>query len=721
MIIQKKIIWFALLELIIVLMLATATLHLWNIDFHVPFHYGGDTLWFLVPVKGMIDNGWTYEIPQLSAPFSLSAAAFPSMTNLDWGIMKVISLFINDTGAVLNIFWLLSILLTAWSATLALRLLGINSWLAFGAGVVYSFLPFTFLRNINHISLVFYCVPLLSLFAIYLARGGEHPQEGTVRAVGYLAALAQGFNYIYFSFFTVVLFCFAGFLGYRRQYLWKPLRGAAAAGGIIILSSIFNLLPSYLSWEEHGKLPDMDFKVPQEAEIYGLKLRKMLAPHEANVVPIFNHWGNRDQSIPFPNENENFTARLGPFAAFGLLFLLAVSLGLARSNATQEGDIIKPIASLALFSFLVTTVGGFGAIFNEMISPDIRCYNRFSVFIAFFSIAGLGLWLQAQLKTASSYLMQLIFFGGVILLILFSLYDQLLDAGSLNIRRPADEESAYYEKKFIKRLEEKLPLGTLIFQLPITRFQGGMEERMFSYDHTRPYLWSSHLHWSWPSFSERHQNWLMKVADLEGEALAEALILSKFRAVWVDRFGYSDDGNRVISSLIAAGASEILFGAHPRYVVMDLEPVAIRLRHRLGAYEFEQRQAALLDAPSIKWISGIYAEEKYNTTTMNGKKRWSQAESVLKIRNPTDTKKSIVLSFFVASHRDGNLIISTGIQQQHNVPVTSSLTKVELPLILEPKAIQSVRFTGDMGRIPLPLGEARDLHFYLVDLQLRII
>ncbi|MBK8963456.1 MAG: hypothetical protein IPM75_10335 [Candidatus Competibacteraceae bacterium] len=54
--------------------------------------------------KRMLDNGWTYNIPQLSAPFSLSAAAFPSMTNLDWAIMKVISLFINDAGGVFKYF-----------------------------------------------------------------------------------------------------------------------------------------------------------------------------------------------------------------------------------------------------------------------------------------------------------------------------------------------------------------------------------------------------------------------------------------------------------------------------------------------------------------------------------------------------------------------------------------------------------------------------------------
>ncbi len=713
---NKNIIWFLLLEFILVLIIATGTLQLWRIDFHVPFNYRGDTLWFLISVKGMIDNGWTYEIPQLSAPFSLSAAGFPSMTNLDWGIMKIISFFISDAGSVLNIFWLFSFVLTAWSAMLAFRFISIGNWLALGLSLIYSFLPFAFFRNTAHISLVFYCVPLLSLFAIHLVCEDKRLQSSSIHTAGYLAALAQGFSYIYFSFFTILLFCFGGWLGYKRKNSPKPLLSAAVAIGIIILSTGLNLLPSYLSWKKYGKPPDMDFKAPQEAEIYGLKLRKMLAPHEANIVPIFSQWGKRDRSIPFPNENENSAARLGPFAAFGLLFLLAVLLGLVRSDAVNEMGIIKPIAELTLFSLLVTTVGGFGAIINEAIGPDIRCYNRFSVFIAFFSVAGLGLWLQERLKITSSYRVQLALLGGVVLLITFSLYDQLLDASNLNHLRLTDEQSAYSEKQFVKQLETKLPPETLVFQLPITGFPGGAKERMYLYDHLRPYLWSSHLHWSWPSFSQRHRNWQAQVDNLDGEALAEALVLSKFGAVWIDRFGYSDNGTGMISSLIAIGANDILPGAHPRYVVLDLEPVAGRLRQRLGASEFAQHQAALLDAPGIEWVSGTYPEEYSSSSGKNF--RWSRAESAIQIRNSTDTPKSIALSFLTASGRQGNLIVSTE-TQQIKVPVTGKPTRVELPLVLEPNAIQKVQFKSDMGRIPLPPGETRDLHFYLMDVRLR--
>lgn len=52
--------------------------------------------------------------------------------------------------------------------------------------------------------------------------------------------------------------------------------------------------------------------------------------------------------------------------------------------------------------------------------------------------------------------------------------------------------------------------------------------------------------------------------------------------------------------------------------------------------------------------------------------------------------------------------------------VAAEVTHVELPLVLKPEAIEKVRFSGDMGRITLPHGENRDLHFYLMDLRIKV-
>lgn len=697
----------------IVVTLEILFLRLWKADLTVPFNYWGDTLWFLVPVKGMIDNGWVYEIPQLSAPFGLSAAAFPSMTNFDWAVMKGISIFTSEPGLILNIFWLLSIVLTALFANLALNILGVRTWAAIFMSVIYAFLPFAFLRNVAHISLVYYCVPLLVMYAIFLARGCDHQQAGVVRIFGYVAIIAQGLNYIYFSFFSALLFAFAGWIGFAHQKKWAPVRGAVVAIVVLVFTASLNLMPTFHSWYIHEKPPEMSYKSAQEAEVYGLKIRKMIAPNEFNRLPIFKQWGISDRYAGFPNENENVTARLGPMAAAGFLFLLMVSAGLVRLHEPDKLQ-IKSIAALSLFTLLFTTVGGFGAVFNQVLS-DFRGYNRFSVFIAFLGLAGLIFWIQGRINGAVKPRKKILLVVALLLFGVFSLYDQLLDAQHLNNRRKSDEVSAQHERNFVKQLESQALPGTSVFQLPVTGFPpDGGTERMLPYDHARPYFWSSSLNYSWPSFSRQHHAWLSSIERLQGREFLDALILSGFKLVWIDRFGYADNGKQLIFTLLDAGAKEILQGASTRYVVLDLAQLAEHLQMDLGVELYKQKQEDILNPLVLSWGEGVYGLE----CTAEGREfRWSQAKSTVTIHHYGKEAWYGNLSFYVAAGKNGIFSIS-GVGSDVSLEVTTDPVLIQYPLVLQPKSRTPITFKGKMGRINLPPGETRDLHFYLMDLQL---
>lgn len=702
-------------QLLVILTILFFGLRLWGIDLSVPFAYHGDTVWFSVPIKGMIDNGWVYTIPQLSAPFTLSAAAFPSMTHTDWLVMKFISLFAAEPGTVLNIFWFCSVVLSGWSATFALSLLGARMWLAALVGLIYAFLPFALLRNVAHISLVYYCVPFLSLFAIWVAQGCIHPMSRLIRWVGFLAAIAQGFDYIYYSFFALLLFGFSGWFGTLRTRSWRPIKEASLAALIILFSATVNLAPSFLSWYSYGKPPDMTYKSSAEAEFYGLKIRKMLAPNEANQIPVFSQWGQRDKSAGFPNENENVTARLGPMAAAGLLFLFMMRLGLVRLRDNPELGIIKSVSALTLFVVLFATVGGLGAVFNLGFA-EFRTYNRFSVFIAFFALAGITLWWQSGYREALSNRRRFMLLAGLASLVLLSLYDQLLDLKSLRYQRPDQEVQTSQLRNLVKQVEAIVPPGSSVFQLPLTGFPpDGGKERMGPYAHGQAYLASTSLNWSWPSFSQRHRAWQDQLDGLEASQLVEALVLSKFRLVWVDRFGYADNGEKLVSSLISAGAKELLPGANSRYVILDLQAVASGLKAKLGVDGFEHRQRQYLEAPMLNWGKGFYSLEH---DPQGRSFHWSQGYSELVIRNWSDTPRSFELSFLVAAGKPGNVTLAVA-SQSLSMPVSGVPAPATLPVDLGPGETQVLRFSGDMGRIDLPPNETRDLHFYVMNMQIR--
>ena len=77
-------------------------------------------------------------------------------------------------------------------------------------------------------------------------------------------------------------------------------------------------------------------------------------------------------------QTENTDATLGLVGSAGLAVLLAVAL-----LPVRRAWLLGPLSGLAVFSVLLGTIGGPGALFNLLVTPQVRCYNRISVFIAF--------------------------------------------------------------------------------------------------------------------------------------------------------------------------------------------------------------------------------------------------------------------------------------------------------------------------------------------------
>ena len=68
-------------------------LRLWQADLRVPLYYGGDTIFYTMSVKGMIDNGWFWQNSFIGAPGSLQMYDFPYVDNAVGVVLWVISIF----------------------------------------------------------------------------------------------------------------------------------------------------------------------------------------------------------------------------------------------------------------------------------------------------------------------------------------------------------------------------------------------------------------------------------------------------------------------------------------------------------------------------------------------------------------------------------------------------------------------------------------------------
>ena len=201
------------------LVILGAVLTPWKCDLRVPFYYQGDALAQVALIKGMLENGWYLENPQLGAPFHQDLHDYPMADGMHWGWLKLFSCFSAEPGVVFNLYYLVSFPLTTILALAVLRRFSISFPVGTFAALLYTFLPWHFLRMEHLFLACYYMVPPTIMVAveIYLGRLTGEPDQGTrggwlnrrtIRAAA--ISLLVGVAGIYYAFFAGMLMLVAG-------------------------------------------------------------------------------------------------------------------------------------------------------------------------------------------------------------------------------------------------------------------------------------------------------------------------------------------------------------------------------------------------------------------------------------------------------------------------------------------------------------------------------
>jgi len=183
-----------------------------------------------------------------------------------------------------------------------------------------------------------------------------------------------------------------------------------------------------------------------------------------------------------------------------------------------------------------------------MALPQIRGYNRISVFIAFFSIVAVAVFadrLRARWTDRRAAL------AVVLVLAIASL--AVLDQTPASLALSDDAVSSYREEQaFARHVEDALPGGTAVLQLPYMPFPepGGAVGEMQDYDPLRAYLHTDGLRWSYGAVKGREDDaWQEATAALPPEMLVREARAKGFGALWVQLDGYEDGGAAMRESL----------------------------------------------------------------------------------------------------------------------------------------------------------------------------
>ena len=403
--VRERLAWYAG-AIIFTCILLFFGLRLDRVTLKAPFYYDLDALLILPMVKVTAERGpgghWRNDrmgagVTADRPPQIMELHDFPVIDLLHFTLIWFLSLFIKHVVVLFNAYFLLTFPLTTLTAMIVFRHLGLTLPAAVVGGLLYSFLPFHYQRWENHYFLAAYwLVPLslLPVFAICCRRfpffrrnsdGSLERELLSARSIGIVVlGIAVGSAGAYYAFFTCALTAFAGLYAWAVHRTWRAL---AAAGGFIAVIAVIGIihhLPTFLYQWEHARNPITD-RMPEEADSYGMKIAHLVLPIPDHNLSILANLRVRYLVPNRPAEGEN-AGSLGIVGTTGFVGLLLMLL-----LPYRRGWPYGPLAALTLFALLLATIGGFGAVFNLIVTSQIRAYNRISVFIAFFCLLAV-LW-----------------------------------------------------------------------------------------------------------------------------------------------------------------------------------------------------------------------------------------------------------------------------------------------------------------------------------------
>jgi hypothetical protein len=602
-------------------------------DLRIPFSYGGDALLGGSLIKGLIDNGWYLHNSYIGIPEGQYLYDYPVNANLDIMIMKIISLFGANYAMTINIYFLLTFILTTITTMLVLRHFRVSYLLSILGSLLFSFVPYHFLRGEGHLFLAaYYMIPPIVMVILWVSTSTSFLLISSADNIAAMRLLNSksvmcivicvliSSAFIYYPFFSCFFLLIAGITGYISQHNKYPLLNSLILISIIILGVLVNTSPSLIYQHENGKNPEVAVRYPMESEIYGLKISQLLMPINGHRIPLLARLSSY-YSNTAPLVNENSSASLGLIGSIGFLILIAWAFyRISNGSRSKAGNILNELNALSMLNLsavLLATLGGFGSLFAYLIFPEIRSYNRISIFIAFFSLFAITLFLEEfSRKCIKGKTSRLLFNLIIGLVFVFGVLDQT----SNSFVPPYASTKAIYlnDETFINNIEAIMPENAMIFQLPYMPFPecGPKLVNMTDYSHFRAYLHSKDLRWSYGAMKGRSgDDWLRLVASMPTEDMIKTISQFGFAGIYLDSYGFEDSGAKLLSNITRILEVEPVVSDNKRLYFFDMTKYNQRIKAGSSASKIM----------TIAFSSGFYDIENWSGIPS----RWMQADATL--------------------------------------------------------------------------------------------
>lgn len=625
---------------------AAWALHLWQAQLSIPLRYTplDDTKFYLMLVQGIVEHGSYLTNSNLGAPFGQQLYDFPQGgDDLSLLLIRALALLSASTGVVVNLFFLCTFALAGFSSHLVLRSLGVGAGPAGVVSVLFSLLTYHFFRGESHLLLsAYYGVPLAAYLFLRLlgedplfarrtpgplrdaprggAGAGRRPgstwlSRRTLATVAICAVV--GSDNLYYATFAVVMLGAATLvmLAVRR---WRRALTGVGLASLVTVVAVANISPSLLYRARHGGDPLLERSAAfteTSDEGFSLRIADLLLPSPVSRIAPLRKLASEYDHIIAPNYCEACYATPGSVGTVGFVWLMLCALGtlVGAGGWFAARSLLRNASVGVLAALAVASVGGVASLIEVFVTPDIRAWNRISVFIAFLSLLAVALLLERLLAWLGRERRGRLLGQATLLAVLvFGVYDQTSDSFVPPYAATARQWRS--DSRFVAAIERRLPRGASVFQLPYVPFPEGYPETPVGdevatystkYQPLRGYLHSATLRWSYGAIKGTPADWSAGLAGQPLPYVLAAAATAGFDGLWVDPAGFEPDK----AAAIRDGLRELL-GERPLVSPLgdlwffDLRPYQAQLERTSPPGQLERLRAATLHPLTVACATG---------------------------------------------------------------------------------------------------------------------
>jgi hypothetical protein len=286
-------------------------------------------------------------------------------------------------------------------------------------------------------------------------------------------------------------------------------------------------------------------------------------------------------------------------------------------------------------------------------------WERYYLFIAFFSLLAIGLLLGRALEWAGSRDRGSLLGAAILVgVVAVGVFDQTSNSDPAYVPPYANTAAQWRsDERFVSAIESRLPAGADVYELPYVPYpEAQRSSRTRDFDPVRPYLHSSDLRWSYGAMLNRPADWQAALMDKPFGLVPPSLSAAGFEGVVVDRLAYPDDGARVERTLERSLRARPLASPNGRFWFFDMRPYAGRLGASLAPGGLDDVRAATLHPLRAAAGDGL-VRFTVPGSGATGAFQLAEPTATLELENPSETERTGLLRVDLG----GDAVLSLGL------------------------------------------------------------